>query len=75
MMSVIFGSNSLNRRSVVPLGLAEEEGVSFPSDESLGYSLSSLRDCIIEKKGRWQKLAVPRQGSLYAVVGQSLMFP
>jgi hypothetical protein len=42
------GSNSLDRRSVVPLGLVEERGA-FPSDESLGYSLSSLRDCIIEK--------------------------
>ena len=43
-----FGSNSLDRRSVVPLELAEEV-VSFPSDESLGYSLSSLCDCILEK--------------------------
>ena len=38
-----YGSNSKDRRSVVPPGLAEEEGA-FPSDESLGYSLSSLRD-------------------------------
>ena len=32
MMSVIFGSNSLDRSSVVPLGLAKEEGgVPFPA--------------------------------------------